>query len=152
MFVRNLNIKQFYLTQKIGPYQDLPLQVRVDPKSNGNKGLLHNPQNSKTGASPTDCLMSYSRHSLGESYPQQRCSRCILQSQLKGLNKYGFFDLAFFVWETSDTRHNMNYKGKNHPKLREVLLATRINNLPNRLCSLSIFTGSETKQKVLRGA
>ena len=38
--------------------------------SDGNKGVLHIPQNSSfAGASPSDCLMSYTGHSLGESYP-----------------------------------------------------------------------------------
>ena len=37
--------------------------------SDGNEGVLHIPQNSSiTGASPSDCLMSYPGHSLGESY------------------------------------------------------------------------------------
>ena len=40
------------------------------PGSYGNKGLLRFPQSSSvTGASPSDCLVSYSRHSLGESHP-----------------------------------------------------------------------------------
>ena len=40
------------------------------PGSNGNKGVLHIPQSSSsTGASPSDCLVSYPGHSLGESYP-----------------------------------------------------------------------------------
>ncbi len=38
--------------------------------SNGNEGVLHIPQSfSITGASPSDCLMSYAGHSLGEFYP-----------------------------------------------------------------------------------
>ena len=37
--------------------------------SNGNEKLLNIPQSSQTGASPSDCFMSYSKHSLGESYP-----------------------------------------------------------------------------------
>ena len=38
------------------------------PKSDD--GVLTIPQSSNdTGTSPSDCLVSYSRHSLGESYP-----------------------------------------------------------------------------------
>ena len=40
------------------------------PGRDGNKGVLHIPQNSSiTGASQSDCLVSYPGHSLGESYP-----------------------------------------------------------------------------------
>ena len=39
------------------------------PGSNGNKEVLHIPQNSSIrGVSPSDYLMSYPGHSLGESY------------------------------------------------------------------------------------
>ena len=34
-----------------------------------NEGALHIPQSSKTGASPSDGLVSYPGHSLKESYP-----------------------------------------------------------------------------------
>ena len=37
------------------------------PGSDGNEGILCIPQR-VTGASPSDCLVSYSGHSLGESY------------------------------------------------------------------------------------
>ena len=38
--------------------------------SNSNKGMLHIPQSpSIAGTSPSDCLVSYPGHSLGESYP-----------------------------------------------------------------------------------
>ena len=44
----------------------LPLQVRVDL---GAMAILCIPQSSSiTEASPSDCLVSYSEHSLGESY------------------------------------------------------------------------------------
>ena len=47
----------------------LPLQARVEPGSDDNEGLLHIPQNSSiTGTSPSDCLVSYTGHSLEESY------------------------------------------------------------------------------------
>ena len=40
------------------------------PGSDGNEGVLHIPQSSNiSGASPSDCLLSYSGHSLEESYP-----------------------------------------------------------------------------------
>ena len=38
--------------------------------SDGNEGVLRIPQSSSiTEASPSDCLVSYPGHSLGESYP-----------------------------------------------------------------------------------
>ena len=40
------------------------------PGSDGNKEVLHIPQSfSISGASPSNCLVSYSGHFLGESYP-----------------------------------------------------------------------------------
>ena len=40
------------------------------PGSNGNEEVLRFPQSfSITGGSPSDCLVSYPWHSLGESYP-----------------------------------------------------------------------------------
>ena len=38
------------------------------PGSKCNECVLHIPQSSKTGALPSDSLMSYTGHSLGESY------------------------------------------------------------------------------------
>ena len=37
---------------------------QIAPWSNGNKGVFHIPQNSRTGALPFDCLVSYPGHSL----------------------------------------------------------------------------------------
>ena len=55
------------------------------PGSDGNEGVLYIPQSfSITGASPSDCLMSYPGHSLGGGEglaPLPRCSWCILQPQ-----------------------------------------------------------------------
>ena len=39
------------------------------PRSNGNEEGLHIPQNSKTGASPSNDFASYPGHWLGVSYP-----------------------------------------------------------------------------------
>ena len=47
--------------------------------------LLYIPQSSSiTGASPSDCLMSYTEHLLGVGVftPLQKCSQCILQPKL----------------------------------------------------------------------
>ena len=47
-----------------------PLRARVDLGVMGNEGALCIPQSSSiTGTSPSDCLVSYPGHSLGESYP-----------------------------------------------------------------------------------
>ena len=41
-----------------------------EPGSDGSKGVLHIPQSSSiTDATPSDYLLSYLGHSLGESYP-----------------------------------------------------------------------------------
>ena len=43
------------------------------PGSDGNEGVLRIPQcSSITGASPSDCLVSYPGHSLGRVLPQCR--------------------------------------------------------------------------------
>ena len=39
-----------------------------EPGSNGIGGVFHIPQSSNTGASPSDFLMSYPKHSLGKFY------------------------------------------------------------------------------------
>ena len=56
------------------------------PGSDGYDGVLRIPQSSSpAGTSPSDCLVSYSGHSLGWGLtPLQRCSQCILQSQPTG--------------------------------------------------------------------
>ena len=84
------------------------------PWNDSNKGVLSIPQSSSiTGASPTGCLVSNPGHSLGKSYPstekhsmyptvpadwatrwgsltpEQRSSRCIVQSLPTGPNSQG---------------------------------------------------------------
>ena len=57
------------------------------PGSDGNEGAIHIPQSSSiTGSSPSDCLVSYSRHSLvgGGLTRRQRSSRYVLQPQPTG--------------------------------------------------------------------
>ena len=59
------------------------------PGSDGNE-VLHIPQSSSiTGASPSDCLMSYLGHLLGRGLtPLQRCSLCIQQPQPMGFTLF----------------------------------------------------------------
>ena len=59
------------------------------PGSNSNEGILHILQSSCiTGDSPSDCLVSYAGHSLGEGLtPLQRSRQCILQPYSTGLGK-----------------------------------------------------------------
>ena len=54
------------------------------PGSDGNEGVLHIPQSSSiTGASSSDCLMSYLRHLIREGLtPLQRCNVSYNRSQL----------------------------------------------------------------------
>ena len=48
---------------------------QTEPGSNGSDGVLLIPQGSSiTGASPSDCQVSYLGHSLEDLNPLQRCS------------------------------------------------------------------------------
>ena len=65
----------------------LPLWGQSGSGSDSNEGVLHIPQSSSiTATSPSDCLVSYSGHSLEVGFftPLQKSSRCILQPQLTG--------------------------------------------------------------------
>ena len=74
------------------------------PGSDGSERVLCIPQSSRnTGISPSDCLVSYLGHSLGGGFiPLQRCSQCILQSQLIGQKLHAVVRLQFWslmrVW------------------------------------------------------
>ena len=47
--------------------------VKSEPESDVNEGVLRISQSSSiTGTSPSDCLVSYLEHSLGESYPSAK--------------------------------------------------------------------------------
>ena len=71
VFLSNINIKglniSFWPIDGTLTNTTTPGQNR--PGSNDVHGMLHIPQSSKTGASPSDNLMSYPGHSLEESYP-----------------------------------------------------------------------------------
>ena len=63
-----LNVKQFYLTHNGAP-SGATILGQSRPGSNGNKGvLLISQSSSMTGASPSDCFVSYPGHSLRQSY------------------------------------------------------------------------------------
>ena len=47
-----------------GTLIDITILGRTEPGSNGNDRVLHNPQNSRTGASSSDGIVSYPRHLL----------------------------------------------------------------------------------------
>ena len=67
---------------QIGRYQVFPLQARVDLLSNGNEEVLLIPQSTSiTGASPSNCLVSYPGDSLEAVLPLCRDAVCILQPQ-----------------------------------------------------------------------
>ena len=64
-----------------------------EPRKDGKKGLFCIPQSSSiTGASPSDCFVSYPVHSLGCLTPPQGWCWCILHPQLTELNE-GFIVL-----------------------------------------------------------
>ena len=56
LFAHILNVKLLLSANTLG---------QSGPGSNSNEGVIHIPQSFKTGASPSDCLMSYPGHSLG---------------------------------------------------------------------------------------
>ena len=102
------------------------------PESNGKEGVLHIPQNSSiTGASLSDCLVSYPEQSLmGWGLTTlQRCSQGILQPQPAGL------------WKMNKLAKIMICKGIHSPKYAQYLLvlsqvpATRENCYLNQQCS-----------------
>ena len=66
--------------------------------SNGNERVLHIPQISKAGSSPSDCFMSYPGHSFCGGYliPQQRWSWCI---QYKNAKNFLIFSFHFFIFQ-----------------------------------------------------
>ena len=70
LLAHSLNVKQFYLTHR-----------ESGLGSNINERVLYIPQSSRTGASLSDCLVSYPGHLLGGGVLPllQRCTWCILQ-------------------------------------------------------------------------
>ena len=69
--------------------------IKIRPGSDGNERVLRILQSfSITGASPLECFVLYSGHTLEEGLtPLQRCSHCILQSPPRptGLRRLGEF-------------------------------------------------------------
>ena len=67
----------------IGPLSSASTSGQSGPGSNGNEEVLRIPQSSSiTGTSPSDCLVSYPRHSLGEGLTALlRYSRCFQRPQ-----------------------------------------------------------------------
>ena len=62
-------MSQFYLTHRWALSGAATTPSQSGPESDGIEGVLHIPQSSNiTGASPSDSLMSYLGHLLGESY------------------------------------------------------------------------------------
>ena len=69
--------KYFYFEQFSLPYYSSNVKKKVifqtiqsGPGSDANEGVLRIPQSSRiTATSPSDCLVSYPRHMLRESYP-----------------------------------------------------------------------------------
>ena len=64
MFAHNLNVK---LWAKVRTLSSATTMGQSGPDSNGNEGVLHIPQSSQTGASPSGYLVSYQdTHGGGE--------------------------------------------------------------------------------------
>ena len=79
-----LNFKQFYRT-----LSDATTPSQGEPGSDGNEEVFHIPKIFRTSATPSDCLASYPRHSLGARFtPRQRCSRCTPQPQPTWLRSF----------------------------------------------------------------
>ena len=64
LFAHSLNIELFYLTHRYLTLSDATTSDQSGLRRNGNEGVLHILQ-----TSPSDCLVSYLGHLLGESYP-----------------------------------------------------------------------------------
>ena len=73
LLIHSLNVKQFYFTPIDRTLSDATTWDQSGPGSNGNKGVLHIPQISKTGASQLNDLMSFPERSLvvGSLTPMQ---------------------------------------------------------------------------------
>ena len=84
LFALSLNVKQFYLTIDRN-LSDATTPGQRGLGSNGIEGVLYIPQSSKIGTSPSEALIKYPGYSLGCLTLLQRCSQCILPSQLTGL-------------------------------------------------------------------
>ena len=79
------------------PLSGATMPGQSGPGSNGNEGEFCIPQSpSITGTSPSDCLESYPRHSLGGLISLQRCSQCIQQPQPTG--QIFYWNYRFIVY------------------------------------------------------
>ena len=83
---------------KIGLYQVFALRVRVFPETNGNERVFYILQSSKTGATPSDCLMFFHDTRCRDLTSLQKCSQCFLSLEPTVLKKnisvrFGFIDL-----------------------------------------------------------
>ena len=93
------------------------------PGSDGNKGVIHIPQNSIiTEASPSDCLVSYPEHSLGRGvlplcsdavgvfYNPSRLSQDLRKITIKGNILFAWIEINS-SWQQSEVfRHNLHIK------------------------------------------
>ena len=60
--------------------------MSLDSGSIGNERVLYIPQNSRIGATPSDCLISYAGHSFGvESYPSAKMQSVYAMTLAAGL-------------------------------------------------------------------
>ena len=74
-------------------------------ESDGNEGVIYLPQSSSiTGISPSDCLVSYPGHSLGESYPSAEKQSVYSTAQPTGQNTCMIFcfNVEFTILHTID--------------------------------------------------
>ena len=80
---------------EIGPLSGASTPGQSGPGRNGNEGVLHIPQSSSiTGTSPSDCLVSYPGHLLGEVLPLCREAVDIFYSPSQLLDQNNFFLLS----------------------------------------------------------
>ena len=74
------------------------------PGSDGNEGVLSIPQSSKTGASPSDCLVPYPGQLSGWCRnPLLRYSRCILQPQSTGVCSHAIY-IYIYIYNAMEFR------------------------------------------------
>ena len=120
------------------------------PGSDGKDRLLYIPKSASiTGTSPSYCLISYSGHSLGESYPSAEmqsdvfCSSSRLGHFLKQWCWRGYWFLGHFCWSLARRYFNLISINDLHR-----LLATNINSSYERKWSRTKKKKSSKRQKI----
>ena len=99
LFAHSLNVKLWPIDSTLS---GATTPGQSGPEGEGNEGVLHIPQISKAGASPSDCLMSYPAHFLvcsvcvcggGVSYPSAEMQSVYFTAQADRAEKHDVFKM-----------------------------------------------------------